>query len=76
LLLSSTQQIFAACVAAAGSSFQFGYHVGDYGAAAVDINKLGMAASHSIYKQYFCELGGFLLGGLLGALCAGALANW
>lgn len=27
--------IFAACIAAAGSSFQFGYHVGDYGAAAI-----------------------------------------
>lgn len=42
-----------------------------------DINKLPVShkSFQSTYMQYLCELGGFLLGGLIGALCAGALAN-
>eukprot|EP01134_Creolimax_fragrantissima_P000175 CFRG0175T1 len=71
--------IFAACVAASGASFQFGYHVGDYGAAAIDISALGKMPGEPTNTwsliQYMGELMGFLLGGLMGAICGGAFAN-
>ncbi|KNC84717.1 hypothetical protein SARC_03058 [Sphaeroforma arctica JP610] len=70
--------VFAACVAASGASFQFGYHVGDYGAAAIDISTLGnMSGPTNSWSliQYMAELTSFLLGGLIGAIVGGAFAN-